>query len=67
MKELWTGDLIGRMHNAGIKRRELADELGVSCAYVTMILNGTRTADKWEEKFEQAFQAVHSKKYGTNK
>ena len=29
MPEKWTGDLIGRMHNARVTRQDIATELGV--------------------------------------
>ena len=45
MPEEWTGRLIGEMHNADISRAEVAKELGVSTAYVTMVLNGIRTPE----------------------
>ena len=40
MPETWTGNLIGRMHNKGITYDELAAEMGVGKAYISMILNG---------------------------
>ena len=58
MPEEWTGRLIGDMHNAGISRAEVARELGVSTAYVTMVLNGIRTPKGAEEKLRAAFERV---------
>lgn len=55
MPEEWTGRLIGDMHNAGVSRAEVARELGVSTAYVTMVLNGIRTPKGAEEKLRAAF------------
>lgn len=42
MPEKWTGRLIGKMHNAGVSRKELAEELRVSESYISLILNGKR-------------------------
>lgn len=42
MPETWTGNLIGRMHNKGITYDDLAEEMGVGKAYISMILNGKR-------------------------
>ena len=56
MPEEWTGRLIGDMHNAGVSRAEVARELGVSTAYVTMVLNGIRTPKGAEEKLRAAFE-----------
>ena len=58
MPEEWTGRLIGDMHNAGVSRAEVARELGVSTAYVTMVLNGIRTPKGPEEKLRAAFERV---------
>jgi transcriptional regulator with XRE-family HTH domain len=58
MPEEWTGRLIGDMHNAGVSRAEVARELGVSTAYVTMVLNGIRTPKGAEEKLRAAFERV---------
>lgn len=58
MPEEWTGRLIGDMHNAGVSRAEVARELGVSTAYVTMVLNGIRTPEGAEKKLRAAFERV---------
>ena len=58
MPEEWTGRLIGDMHNAGVSRAEVARELGVSTAYVTMVLNGIRAPKGAEEKLRAAFERV---------
>lgn len=58
MPEEWTGRLIGDMHNAGVSRAEIARELGVSTAYVTMVLNGIRTPEGAEKKLCAAFERV---------
>ena len=42
MPEKWTGALIGKMHNNGIKQKDLAEKLGVTNAYAGMILRGER-------------------------
>ena len=51
MPEKWTGDLIGRMHNARVTRQDIATELGVSKAYVCMLLNGQRTSPTAKKRF----------------
>ena len=52
----WTGDLIGRMHNAGVTYDELADEMNVGKSYICMILNGRRTPPDAEGRLNEAFQ-----------
>ena len=63
MPEEWTGKLIGEMHNAGISRAEVAKELGVSTAYVTMVLNGIRTPEGAEERLRAAFEWFRETKF----
>ena len=62
MPETWTGRLVGKMHNAGVTQRELADELGCSRGYVTMVLNSYRKPAGAKERFEQAFQLIVGRK-----
>ena len=45
MPEKWTGRLVGKMHNAGVTYDDLGEELGVTRAYVSMILNSRRKPD----------------------
>lgn len=50
----WTGQLVGRMHNYRVTYEELARELGVSRAYVSMVLNGARDPADAETRFNAA-------------
>ena len=58
MKELWTGDFVGRMHIAEVTQQELADASGVSKGYVCQILNGVRNPKNGREMLENAFKTV---------
>lgn len=58
MKEKWTGDLIGRMHNEEVTIEELGNEVGWVKGYVSMILNGQRNPMGAKEKLEAAFNAI---------
>lgn len=58
MPEKWTGRLVGRMHNEKITYEELAEELGVTKAYVSMILNGSRKPEGIRERMEGAVDAI---------
>lgn len=64
MPEKWTGRLIGKMHNAGVTYDDLGDEMGVTKAYICMILNGRRKPDGIRERMESAFESVVSKRKG---
>lgn len=54
MPEKWTGRLIGKMHNERITLEDVASELGVTRAYVSMILNGARKPEGCRERMETA-------------
>ena len=62
MREPWTGDLIGRMHNEHITYDDLAAEMGVGKAYLSMILNGWRSPAGAEQRLNAAYYAVLAKR-----
>ena len=64
MPEKWTGEIVGIMHNARITNTELAEELGVTKAYVGMVLNGHRAPEGAEEKFRAALDRIMTAKAG---
>ena len=64
MPEKWTGNLIGKMHNNGIKQVELATKLGFTNAYTGMILRGERKPPQIREKMEAALDELIKEKEG---
>ena len=62
MPEKWTGRLVGRMHNERVTYDDLAEELGVTRAYVSMILNSVRKPAGIQERMESAFESVVGKR-----
>ena len=64
MPEAWTGDLVGRMHNAEVTYDDLAAEVGCGKSYLSMVLNGKRTPKDAEKKFNAAFARVIEKRKG---
>ena len=66
LSDKWTGNLIGKMHNAKITQQDIADELGTTKAYISMILNGKRTPKNAKQRLEEAFKASYQKKYNSN-
>lgn len=62
MPEAWTGELLMKMHNNGIKRVQLAEELGITKAYISMILNGDRSTPKMRERMEAAVDRLIERK-----
>lgn len=62
MPKKWTGKLVGMMHDHKITGGQLADELGVSREYVSMVLNGRRSPDGAEERFTAALKSIIKRK-----
>ena len=62
MPEKWTGNLIGKMHNNGIKQVDLANKLGFTNAYTGMILRGERKPPNIREKMEAAVNEIIAQK-----
>lgn len=50
----WTGDLVGLMHDNKITMQMLAEKLGVTNRYVSMVLNGHREPAGAEQRFRVA-------------
>lgn len=50
----WTGWVVGQMHIAGISGKQLAEHMGVTPEYVSMILNGKRAPEGAESRFKSA-------------
>jgi len=66
MPEKWTGRLVGKMHNECVTYDEVAAELGVTKAYVCMILNSRRKPEGIQKRMEDAFESVISKRKGVS-
>lgn len=58
MPAQWTGDLVGQMHKHKISKSQLAEQLGLSREYVSMVLNGHRDPAGAEEKFRAALDKL---------
>lgn len=57
----WVGDLVGEMHIHKITKTELAQEVGVSREYISMVLNGRRTPVGIEQKLRDALSTLKEK------
>ena len=54
----WIADLVGKMHKFKISKTQLAEELGVTREYVSMVLNGHREPTGAKEKFGAAVDRI---------
>ncbi len=58
MPELWTGEIIGKMHNERVTYDQLAEKLDVTKAYISMILNCKRAPKNAETKIRAALAEI---------
>lgn len=62
MPEKWTGELLCKMHNNCISRADLANELGCTKAYISMLLNGRKKSPTAESRLNAAVDAIIQRK-----
>ncbi len=62
LREQWTGELVGRMHNAQVTLDDMAAEMHCTKSYVSQILNGRRKPENAQERLENAFKSIVDKK-----
>ena len=63
----WTGELLGKMHNHRISNRDIAKELGVTAAYISMVFNGDANPKNAKERLNAAYESIvgrREKKHG---
>ena len=60
MPAQWTGVLVGKMHCNGISKKRLAQKLGYTQEYVSLVLNGHREPPDAETRFTEAVNTLIS-------
>ena len=58
MPEKWTGKIVGRMHVEDITLDELGKEMGITKAYISMILHGARKPANVEQRMKEALDNI---------
>ncbi len=61
MPAQWTAEIVGEMHLNGIRKQQLAQELGVTTGYVSMLLNGHRSPKNAEAQCRAALARLIAK------
>jgi hypothetical protein len=61
MPAQWTGELIGDIHNAGLKIRDVAEEAKLNPKYVSQLLHGKAVSQKAESKLRDALDRLVSR------
>ena len=57
----WIGDFVGRMHRHRVKITQIAQEMGVTREYLSMILNGHREPLGIADRMNEALDSVIAK------
>ena len=58
MNEAWTGSIVGLLHTHKIKQAELAQEMGLTAQYVSMVLNGKKNPKDIKDRMEDAIRTI---------
>ena len=61
MPAKWTGELVGKIHNAGLTIKEVAAEAGMNPKYISTVLNQDTDASKAEAKLRAALDRLIEK------
>jgi transcriptional regulator with XRE-family HTH domain len=57
----WIGVFVGKMHQYRVTNTQLAQEMGVTREYLSMILNGHRKPNGIEQRMNSALDALVEK------
>lgn len=60
--EPWIGEVAGLMRMYGIKQKEIAEIMGVTVNYVSMILTGEKCPKNAEERIKAAITEIIAKR-----
>ncbi len=58
MSAQWTGQLIGRIHNAGFTLKQVAEEAGLNQKYTSQVMNSDKPSPKARKKLEDALERL---------
>lgn len=58
MPAQWTANIVGQMHLHKITKTQLAEEMGVSREYLSMVLNGHREPAGIEQRMRDALARI---------
>lgn len=61
MPAQWTADVVGEMHLMRISKRQIAEQMGITPEYVSMVLNGHREPAGAECRFRKALAQLTEK------
>lgn len=63
----WIGEAVGLMHLNKIKAKEVAEQMGVTPVYLSMIMNGKKKVkddERMKSRVFEAIEAIEKKRQG---
>lgn len=54
----WIGEIVGLMHKNGISNKQLAEYMGMTPEYISMVLNGHREPAGIEDRLRKAVNEI---------
>lgn len=57
----WTGEVVGRLHIAGITQRQLAKECGYTWTYLSAVLHERKGNDRTRQKIIEALERLEER------
>ena len=54
----WIGEIVGQMHKNGISNKQLAEHMGMTPEYISMVLNGHREPAGIEDRLRKAVDEI---------
>ncbi len=57
-REAWTGEIVGLLHINNLTQADIAEQMGVTKEYVSMLLNGKKKAKGAEERMRLAISEI---------
>lgn len=58
----WTGEVVKQLHINGIAQKELAEEMGYTKEYMSMVLNSKREPSDVQTRIEEAISSIIKKR-----
>ena len=62
MPAKWTGDVVAALHINGITQADLAAKMGVTVPYISMLLNGKKSATGAKDRMMEAIREIKADK-----
>ena len=62
MIEPWMGEIVSELHMKRITQNEIAEQIGVSYQYVSMVLSGKKHSPTMQQRIRDAISRIEEKR-----